>query len=111
MLKQLLEEQIRTLLTGGEVVKTEGNQELMLVRGSKYLFRSVTMIYTGEVVDFNDKEILLTKAAWIADTGRWADNLKSCEFSEVEPYYKNVVICRGGLVDYTPIDTLPLEQK
>jgi hypothetical protein len=79
--------------------------------GLKYLFRTVTMIYTGQIVDMNENEIKLTSAAWIADTGRWADNLKSCEFEEVEPYHNDVIIYKGALLDVTRIIRLPLKQK
>lgn len=87
------------------------NEGTFLEVGEKYLFRTVTMIYTGRIKRMKGQEILLEDAAWIADTGRWADNLKSCEFNEVEPYFRDVVIFRGALLDVTKIDTLPREQK
>lgn len=79
--------------------------------GGKYLFRTVTMIYTGKVKAMAKDEILLTDAAWIADTGRWHDNLKSCKFSEVEPYHNDVIVFRGAMLDVTEISELPLKQK
>ena len=94
-----------------ELFETKNNEETFLQIGGKYLFRTVTMIYTGEIVRMSGQEIELKDAAWIADTGRFADNLKSCSFSEVEPYNYNVIIFRGALLDVTRIDSLPRLQK
>ena len=85
--------------------------DTFLEEGKSYLFRTVTMIYTGKIVSMKKDEILLTTAAWIADTGRFSDNLSSCEFNEVEPYPNDVVIFRGALLDVTEIKTLPTKQK
>jgi hypothetical protein len=54
--------------------------------GAAYLIRTVTMFDTGRVVAVTEHEIVLEDAAWIADTGRFADALQKCEFSEVEPF-------------------------
>ena len=53
------------------------------VIGQNYLIRTVTMIDTGRVTAVYEHEIVLEDAAWIADTGRFQDALKMCEFSEV----------------------------
>jgi len=90
---------------------SKSETETHLKIGGKYLFRTVTMIYTGEIVSIKGDEIELKDAAWIADTGRFLDNLKSCEFNEVEPYHRNVVIFKGALLDVSGIDTLPRRQK
>jgi len=84
-----------------------------LVVGKKYLFRTVTMIYTGELVDQFDDCFLIKKAAWIADTGRWSENIVSCDFAEVEPYpeYKFIPIYKSGMLDIVEINTLPRNQK
>lgn len=79
--------------------------------GGKYLFRTVTMIYTGEIVSVIGDEVKLKDAAWIADTGRFSDNLESCEFNEVEPYHNDVIIYMGSFLDVTKIDILPRAQK
>jgi len=90
--------------------KAESNDTFLEI-GGKYLFRTVTMIYTGEIVAMRGQEIELTSAAWIADTGRFYDNLKSCIFKEVEPYPTNTIIFKGALLDVTPIEKLPMDQK
>jgi hypothetical protein len=81
--------------------------------GKNYLIRTVTMIYTGQVVEEHLDHFVLEKAAWIADAGRWADVIKSCDFDEVEPYPadRKVIVTKGGVLDTVEISTLPLEQK
>lgn len=48
--------------------------------------RTVTYHFTGEVVRETDTTITLTKAAWVADSGRFAAAMRTGEFAEVEPY-------------------------
>ena len=80
--------------------------------GKTYFIRTVTMHHVGRVKDLNDQEILLEDAAWIADSGRFSDALKTGVFSEVEPFHRPVVVSRASLIDYTEIDVaLPLAQK
>src|SRR3990167_4090803 len=44
--------------------------------GKCYLIRTVTMIDTGRLVEVTEQELVLEDAAWIADTGRFADALQ-----------------------------------
>ena len=70
--------------------------------GNKVFIRAVTHYLTGEVVIVNRDEIVLRNAAWIADTGRWSEALRSGTLSEVEPYPDDLLVCvgRGAVVDY-----------
>jgi hypothetical protein len=82
--------------------------------GKDYLIRTVTMIYTGNLVDVFDKELVITNAAWIPETERWADTMAKGIFKEVEPYPKDakVIIGRGAILDMTATTwKLPTEQK
>jgi hypothetical protein len=80
--------------------------------GAIYLIRTVTMIDTGRLVAVTDQELVLEDAAWIADTGRFSDSLKKCEFSEVEPFPNGrVIVGRGALIDAVKIDKLQRTQK
>jgi hypothetical protein len=79
--------------------------------GANYLIRTATMIDTGRLVAVTKNEIVLADAAWIADTGRFADSLKTCEFAEVEPFINEVIIGRGAIIDATTIPMLPRAQK
>ena len=80
--------------------------------GKNYLIRTVTMIQTGRLVAVTDKELVLENAAWIADTGRFADALESGKFDEVEPFPDGqVIIGRGAIIDAIQISVTPREQK
>jgi len=79
--------------------------------GKNVLIRTVSYFYTGRIVEITKKAIRLETAAWIADTGRFADSLKSCDFAEVEPYSEDCWVMLGAVVDITTIKTLPTAQK
>lgn len=80
--------------------------------GSIYLIRTVTMIDTGRLVAVTPQELVLEDAAWIADTGRFADALKSAKFNEVEPFPDGrVIIGRGGIIDAVKIGDVQRSQK
>ena len=80
--------------------------------GTKLFIRGVTMYYTGRVVACSESEIRLSDAAWIADTGRFAQALETGTFNEVEPYAGEVVVNRESLIDYVEVSwELPRAQK
>jgi hypothetical protein len=82
------------------------------VVGRAYLVRTVTHYYTGRLVAVNDAELLLEDAAWIADTGRYADSLASGSLGEVEPMQGNLILSRGAIVDAVEWKhALPRDQK
>lgn len=78
-----------------------------------YIIRTVTMTLTGRVKSVGPQEIVLSDAAWIADTGRYANAVASGDFSEVEPYPDGqlVIVGRASVIDATIIPKLPREQK
>lgn len=81
--------------------------------GKSYFIRTVTMAYTGKLVAVTPQELILEDAAWIADTGRFADAMKTGTYSEVEPWPdgRKVIIGRGAIIDASQCDTLPRSQK
>jgi hypothetical protein len=81
--------------------------------GSAYLIRTVTMIQTGRLIAVTEHELVLEDAAWIADTGRFADALKGGTFSEVEPFPDGeVIVGRGSIIDACALPfALPRSQK
>lgn len=80
--------------------------------GANYLIRTVTMMDTGRLVEVTEHELVLEDAAWIADSGRFADAVEKAEFGEVEPFPAGrVIIGRGAVVDAVEIKTLPRSQK
>ena len=83
----------------------------MELEGKNILIRTVTNFYTGHVVQETKKWVRLEKAAWIADTGRFADALTKSIFNEVEPYPNPVIVMKAAIVDITEISDLPTKQK
>lgn len=80
--------------------------------GEQYLIRTVTMMYTGKLVAITDFDLVLEDAAWIADSGRYADALEKGTLNEVEPYPDTVIVSRSALVDATIWShALPRQQK
>ena len=80
--------------------------------GASYLIRTVTMANTGWLVALTVQELVLEDAAWIADTGRFSDALKKCNFNEVEPFPDGkVIVGRGAIIDAVKISTLPRTTK
>ncbi len=72
------------------------------------------MIYTGRITKISDKELVITEACWIPDTGRWQSACKNGTFDEVEPYPEDaeVIINREAVLDLFKIDfKLPTKQK
>ncbi len=80
--------------------------------GANYLIRTVTMIDTGRLVAVTAQELVLEDAAWIADTGRFADAIEKAEFGEVEPFPTGrVILGRGAVIDAVKIRNLPRSQR
>ena len=78
------------------------------------MIRTVTMIYTGRLVDFTKSELVIDKACWIADTGRWMQACATGNFDEVEPYppKAKVIINKGAVLDMFEVKwNLPTQQS
>jgi hypothetical protein len=69
--------------------------------GENYLIRTVTMIQIGRLESVGANELVLSSAAWIADTGRFYDALKTGKLNEIEPFLNDVIIGRGSIIDAT----------
>jgi len=69
--------------------------------GEKYIIRTVTMIQTGRLLYMDDHELVLGDAAWIADTGRWADAISTGSLNEIEPFEDDVIVGRSAIIDAT----------
>lgn len=84
----------------------------LLEVGKAYIIRTVTFHYTGKLKAISDGWLVLSNAAWVADSGRWANALKDGTLGEVEPYVSDVVINRSAVVDVTSwAHDLPRQQK
>lgn len=79
--------------------------------GESYLIRTVTMIDVGRLEKVGDKELVLSSAAWIADTSRFSKCLTTGKLGEVEPFPDGeVIIGRGAIIDAV-IWTKPLPRE
>ena len=76
-----------------------GSASTFLQIGQAYFIRTVTYHYTGTLVGYDDHCLQLADAAWIADSGRFANALKTGELNEVEPYPGQVLVWRQSIVD------------
>ena len=106
-------------LTIGEVKKLckmvkGGGESHSIPIGQTVFIRTVTLYYTGRVENVTDTDIVLSEAAWIADTGRFHGMLTTGECSEVEPYPDEIKprIMRSAIIEVaTWPHPLPRNQK
>lgn len=87
--------------------------EASALTGTKVYVRTVTMHYTGRVVDLTDRWLVLEDCSWIADSGRWMQALANGTLSEVEPYPDGAVwVAMGAVLDVSEwLHELPRVQK
>jgi hypothetical protein len=62
------------------------SQSIPFTVGAKYFIRTGTYHFTGRLKAIAGKFLVLSDAAWIADSGRFANALKTGEMNEIEPY-------------------------
>ena len=82
--------------------------------GKNYIVRTVTMIYTGKLVDVTDQELIMTSVSWIPETERYMQFVAEGKVKECEPYpdHLRVAIGRGALMDAVILEKeLPRSQK
>lgn len=72
---------------------------VMLEVGKCYLIRTLTMYYTGRVIESSPLLTVLEEAAWIPDTGRYGECLAKGKPAEVEPYPGKVTINTQHITD------------
>jgi hypothetical protein len=77
-----------------------------LFGGSNVIIRTVTNYYTGRLVGRAGDMFVIEDAAWIVDTGRWAEFLETGNLDQAEPYPNGPVLV-GGVIDMS-IWTHPL---
>jgi hypothetical protein len=95
-------------------VNTRVIPEHPYVIGQNYLVRTVTFYYTGRLVAVYANELVIDRAAWIPDCGRFSQFLQSGEPAECEPYPESaqVIVSRQSITDCLPwVTGLPRTQK
>ena len=90
-------------INGEKYIKLNANpdDDDILAPGNQVIIRTVTYHHVGLVVSVTDKELLLEKASWVADSGRWHVALKNGELNEVE-YSGKTGVRLDAVVDYFP---------
>lgn len=84
----------------------------MLELGKIYLVQTATGFWMTGIVKLDASDFyILEKAAWIADTGRFHQAVKSSEFHEVEPLARDLVLMKQAIVMATEIDKAPESPK
>lgn len=108
--KKLQEYEELANFLGKEKVSVTGDHPYPV--GKNVFIRTVTMAYTGKLVEVYPGELILEDAAWIPDTGRFATFLEKGTPDEVEPFPDKAIIPRGAIVDVSEWKhPLPRKQK
>lgn len=104
---------METITVNGEVYikQNKTNRKSFLEIGKIYAFRTVTMIYTGRLLDVSDQEFFVDEACWIPETERYMDFADTGAHKEAEPYKRPIIINRGALLDATEIPSVIIKQK
>ena len=94
-----------------KIIEMDGTESLWEI-GKNYLIRTVTMIQLGKLKKVTDKELLLSDACWVADTGLFTEALSKGTLNEVEMFQRDVIVGRGGIIDATEwLTELPKSRK
>lgn len=111
--EKIVEALLAHLLTDTTTAQPAG-EDLFFRPGKTYFLRTVTHHHVGTLVRCNDRELVLEKAAWIPDDGRFAQAVAKADFKEVEPFPEGseILLNRGSLVDAVEITgSVNLSQK
>lgn len=82
--------------------------------GRNCIVRTVTMIYTGKLIEVTPTDFVLTDCSWIPETERFMQFVANGSVKECEPYPEGlpVYINRGALLDMCELKKdLPRNQK
>lgn len=100
-----------SVIPESKVIEVNGEDSLWVI-GNNYLIRTVTMIQLGTLKAVTDKELLLSDACWVADTGRFHEALESGSLNEIEMFQRDVIVGRGSIIDATEwLSNLPKSSK
>ncbi len=106
------EKTVEKLLEWAMESETKTGTDLPFKIGEKYFVRTVTHYMVGKLEEITGNFMVFSNASWIADTGRFADFLKTGEASEVEPVIGLYRLAVGSVVDVFDFEhTLPKSQK
>jgi hypothetical protein len=107
-------DELKELLDVRSITNCSGSDRQPFEIGKNYIVRTVTMIYTGKLVEVWPAELVLVEAAWIPETDRYMQFVEKGSVKECEPYPANrrVIIGRGSITDAVVLESgLPRSQK
>ena len=79
--------------------------------GKQWFVQTATLYYVGDLVAVTEGELVLDRAAWLADTGRFNEFMKTGKPSELEPCNGSVIINRGAIIAAMPSPVVSIEVK
>ena len=79
--------------------------------GKQIYVETVTKYYVGDLTAVTDTELVLERSAWVADTGRFNEFMKTGKPNELEPCDGPVIISRGAVVAVMVSKQVPIEVK
>lgn len=82
--------------------------------GMNIIARTVTMIFTGRLVEVTPTDLVLVDCSWIPETERYMQFVAEGKVKECEPYPDGmpVYIARGAMLDMCELSKpLPRSQK
>jgi hypothetical protein len=82
-----------------KIKKTAARGDYTDLIGGAVFIRTVSMYYTGRILEERDGVLVLEDAAWIADTSRFSVALATGKLAEVEPYPGEVRVSKGAIID------------
>lgn len=102
LLKEVFIDEISEMMGNDEVKEKAKEKPVFGYQvGKNYFIRTVTHYLVGRLVHVTDKELILDNCSWIADTGRYHKAFINGDFSEKEPYPKDLLVHvnRGAFID------------
>ena len=75
--------------------------------------QTVTNFYSGKLESIEDGFMLISSAAWIADTGRATDFYANPKETarEVEVFSQNIYVALGSIVSAYEVSSVPASQR
>lgn len=94
-----------------KTVKVKNVQNHPYTLGKQWFVQTATHYFVGLLSDVTEGELILQDAAWVADTGRFNEFMKSGKPGELEPCNGPVVINRGAIIASMPSPLVVIEVK
>ncbi len=79
--------------------------------GKQWVIQTPTFFFVGTLKAVTENELVLDNAAWVADTGRYNEFLKTGNAKELEPCNGPAIIGRGAVIAAVPSPLVVIEVK